>query len=57
MSTFYVRYSVYRPGSSEVITEGEMPINASTNYQAEQAVKAMFAGSEVVVRGTFNSPS
>lgn len=57
MATYYVTYTVYRPGSSEVITEGQMPINASTNYQAEQAVMAMFQPNEVVLRGTFNSPS
>jgi hypothetical protein len=51
MTTFYVTYTVYRQGSSEVVTEGEMPINATTNYQAEQAVKAMFSGNEVVLRG------
>ena len=57
MATYYVSYTVYRPGSSEVISEGQMPINSSTNYQAEQAVKAMFQPNEVVLRGTFNSPS
>lgn len=51
MATFYVTYTVYRQGSSEVISEGEMPVNTSTSYMAEQTVKAMFAGNEVVLRG------
>ena len=31
---------------------GVMEINTSTSYQAEQAVKAMFSGLDVVIRYT-----
>ena len=35
-----------------VVSEGTMDINTSTAYQAEQAVKAIFSGLNVVVRYT-----
>ena len=45
-------YTAYRLGSGEVISEGIMPINTSSAYMAEQAVKAMFANAEVIIRHT-----
>lgn len=47
---FNVTYTVYRPGSGEVLSEGTMPVDVTTSYQAEQTVKAMFSGSEVLIR-------
>ena len=49
--TFYVSYTVYRRGSGEVISEGEMPVTTSDRYRAEQTVKAMFeSAGEVITR-------
>jgi len=50
--TYNVTYTAYRPGSGEVISEGVMPIQTSSAYLAEQAVKAMFNGAEVIIRYT-----
>ncbi len=52
MSTFKVTYTVYEKNSCMVVSEGAMEINTSTAYQAEQAVKAIFNGLDVVVRYT-----
>ena len=49
--TFYVTYTVYRRGSGEVISEGEMPVNTTDRYRAEETVKAMFeSAGEVITR-------
>jgi hypothetical protein len=55
MSTIYVNFTAYRPGSVEVITEGSIPVQASSSVQAIEAVKAMYSGLEVVIRGTRSS--
>jgi len=55
MSTYKVTYSAYAKGSNEVVSEGVMDINTSTAYQAEQAVKAIFAGLDVIIRYTNNA--
>jgi hypothetical protein len=52
MSTIYVTFTAYRPNSSEIITEGRVPIQASNAYQAIETVKAMYPTLEVVIRGT-----
>jgi hypothetical protein len=48
MQTYYIDYAVY--DGSFILTEGEMPINATTRSQAENAVRAMFRGNEVIIR-------
>ena len=52
MSIFKVVYSAYEKNSCMVVSEGVMEINTSTSYQAEQAVKVMFSGLDVVIRYT-----
>ncbi|QWE30734.1 hypothetical protein [Polynucleobacter sp. Adler-ghost] len=52
MSAYKVTYTAYSKGSTEVVSEGVMEINTSTAYQAEQAVKAIFAGLDVLIRYT-----
>jgi hypothetical protein len=52
MTTYNVTYTAYEKGSSMVVSEGVMPINTSSAYLAESAVKAMFNGAEVIIRYT-----
>ena len=52
MATYNVTYTAYERGSSNVVSEGTMPVNAESAYMAEQTVKAMFGGAEVTVRYT-----
>lgn len=52
MSTYKVTYTTYEKNSCMVVSEGVMEINTSTAWQAEQAVKAIFAGLDVVIRYT-----
>lgn len=52
MKTYRVTYTTYEKGSCMVVSEGTMDINTSTAYQAEQAVKAIFAGLDVIIRYT-----
>ena len=52
MKTFNVFYTAYEQGSSSIISEGVMPINTDSSYQAEAAVQAMFRGCEVIIRYT-----
>ena len=52
MSIFKVTYTAYQKNSCMVVSEGTMDINTSKAYQAEQAVKAMFSGLDVVIRYT-----
>lgn len=54
-NTYNVTYTAYRPGSSEVISEGVIPVQTSSAYMAEQTVKAMFANLEVIIRYTNNA--
>ena len=55
MSTYKVSYSAYEKGSSTVASEGTMAINAESAYMAEQTLKAIFAGLEVIIRYTNNA--
>jgi hypothetical protein len=50
--TYNVTYTAYGPGSGEVISEGVMPIQTTSAYMTEQALKAIFNGSEVIIRYT-----
>jgi hypothetical protein len=54
MNTYKVTYTAYEKNSCMVVSEGTMDINTSTAYQAEQAVKAIFNGLDVVIRYTNN---
>ena len=54
--TYNVTYTAYRPGSGEVISEGVIPIQTTSAYMAEQAVKEMFNSSEVIIRYTNRVP-
>ena len=54
MAIFNVTYSAYERGSNNIVSEGTMPVNTETAYMAEQTVKAMFNGTEVVIRYTNN---
>jgi hypothetical protein len=54
MSVYKVNYSAYERDSCVVVSEGVMEINTSTPYQAEQAVKAILSGLEVIIRYTNN---
>lgn len=55
MSTYKVTYSAYEKGNSTVASEGTMAINAESAYMAEQTLKAIFAGLEVIIRYTNNA--
>lgn len=52
MSAYKVTYTAYEKGSCMVVSEGVMEINTSSAYIAEQSVKAIFAGLDVVIRYT-----
>ena len=52
MAIYNVTYTVYEKGSNNVVSEGTMPINTSSSYLAEQTVKSMFNGADVVIRYT-----
>jgi len=52
MRTYKVTYTAYEKGSCMVASEGVMEINTSTSWQAEQTVKAMFSGLDVIIRYT-----
>ena len=54
MSTYKVTYTAYEKGSCMVVCEGVMEINTSSAYQAEQSVKAIFHGLDVIIRYTNN---
>jgi len=54
VSIYKVTYTAYSKGGNEVVSEGVMEINTSTAYQAEQAVKAIFNGLDVIIRYTNN---
>lgn len=55
MSAYNVTYTAYRPGSTEVVSEGIMLVHTTSFYMAEQTVKTMFSGSEVIIRYTNNA--
>lgn len=52
MRTHKVTYTAYELGTCNVISEGVIEVQTSSAYTAEQTVKAMFAGLEVIVRST-----
>jgi hypothetical protein len=54
MNAYKVTYTAYEKGSCMVVSEGVMEINTQTSWQAEQAVKAIFRGLEVIIRYTKN---
>ena len=45
-----VTYTAYERGTSNVISEGTVPIPGSNCWTAEETIKAMFNGLEVVIR-------
>jgi hypothetical protein len=52
---FIVRYTAYTgPNSSEVLSEGDMIVNAGSSYQAEQYVKNIFGNNRVILQGVRN---
>jgi hypothetical protein len=55
MNTYKVTYTAYEKNSCLVVSEGVMEINTSSSYQAEQAVKAIFSGLDVMIRYTNNA--
>lgn len=55
MNMYKVVYTAYEKGSSTVASEGTMTINAESAYMAEQAVKSIFNGLDVVIRYTNNA--
>ena len=50
MKTYKVTYTAYEKGSCMVASEGVMEISTESSWQAEQTVKAIFKGLEVVIR-------
>lgn len=54
MNTYKVNYTACEKNSCMVVSEGTMEINTSSAYQAEQAVKAIFNGLDVIIRYTNN---
>ena len=48
--TYQVTYTAYERGSSNVLSEGTIPVQAMNALMAENTVKAMFNGTEVVIR-------
>jgi hypothetical protein len=50
MSTYQVTYTVYERGSSNVLSEGTIPIQAMNALMAENTVKLMFQGGDTVIR-------
>jgi hypothetical protein len=55
MSVYNVTYTAYEKGTTYIISEGVMPVNTTSAYQAEQTVKALFNGAEVIIRYTNQS--
>ena len=55
MSTYKVTYTTYEKNSCMVVSEGTMDINTSSAYLAEQSVKSIFAGLDVIIRYTNNA--
>ena len=52
MRTYKVTYTAYEKGSCMVVSDGVMEVNTESSWQAEQTVKAMFSGLEVIIRYT-----
>jgi hypothetical protein len=52
MAKYKVTYTAYEKGSCMVASEGIMEVNTESSWQAEQTVKAIFKGLEVIIRYT-----
>jgi hypothetical protein len=52
MRAYKVTYTAYEKGSCMVASEGVIEVNTESSWQAEQTVKAIFKGLEVVIRYT-----
>jgi hypothetical protein len=52
-NTYQVTYTAYEKNSSTVLAEGTMQIQANQASQAENVVKSMFQGSDVLIRSVF----
>jgi hypothetical protein len=52
MKTYKVTYTAYEKGSCMVASEGVIEVSTGSSWQAEQTVKAIFKGLEVVIRYT-----
>ena len=48
--TVYVTYTAYEKGTTNVISEGTLPFQGMTCWNAEQTVKTMFNSLEVCIR-------
>jgi hypothetical protein len=53
MNTYQVSYTAYVGRSSQVLSEGTMQIQANQASQAENVVKSMFQGNDVIIRSVF----
>jgi hypothetical protein len=53
MNTYQVSYTAYEKNSNTVLAEGTMQIQANQASQAENVVKSMFQGNEVIIRSVF----
>ena len=52
MNMYRVTYTAYEKGNSTLASEGTMTINAESAYLAEQTLRAIFAGLDVIIRYT-----
>ena len=52
MRKYRVTYSAYVKDSCMVASEGTMEVNTESAYLAEQAVKAIFSGLDLIIRYT-----
>ena len=50
MKTYKVTYTAYEKSSCMVASEGVIEINTSCAWQAEQTIKAIFNGFDVIIR-------
>lgn len=50
MTTYNVTYTAYEKGGTVVVSEGTMPVQAGQAFLAENTVRAMFTGCDVIVR-------
>ena len=55
MTTFNVTYTAYEKGSSTVVSEGTIPVQTTMSNLAENTVKAMFNGCDVIIRYVTNA--
>ena len=55
MTTYNVTYTAYEKGSTVVVSEGTIPVQTSQAFLAENTVRAMFNGCDVIVRYVTNN--